>query len=497
MPVTGELVAGRYRLDRQLAAGGMGAVWLGHDELLRRTVAVKALHLQAGLEPAAREVVVQRAMREARITARLHHAHAVQMFDIVAEPDGPCLIMEYVHSRSLQDVVRTDGPLPIDAAARIGTQIAAALAAAHRAGIVHRDIKPGNILITDDGTAKITDFGISHAFDDVTLTTTGMVTGTPAFLAPEVARGAPSNFASDVYSLGVTLYFAVEGESPFGTDTNAMATLHRVASEPPRPPVRAGALTPLLGEMMAARPEDRPSMVDIANRLPDLHRDASDLSRRPTQRLAPVPPPPPPPTSSPRQPQLPPPPPAPPGQGQGSSRPSAVAVAVAVLAAVLAGVLIAQSGGSGSDPAASRTSATVSQTSTTPTSASASAKLSSEASTTASSTSTPPRDSGGAVTDADLATAVTQYFQLVPDNLDAGWARLTRHFQQTRAGGRSTYDTYWGSIDRVDVADVQGDAPRRASARLTYHYSNGQVVTQQTTFTFVRQGGELKIDGES
>src|SRR5262249_12697536 len=159
---------------------------------------------------------VQRAMREARITARLHHPNAVEVYDIVDEGAGPCLIMQYVPSRSLQEIARDSGPVSPVEAARIGTQVAGALAAAHRAGIVHRDVKPGNVLIAEDGTAKITDFGISHAFDDVSLTSTGLVMGTPAYLAPEIARGASSNFASDVYALGATLYMAVEGRPPFG-----------------------------------------------------------------------------------------------------------------------------------------------------------------------------------------------------------------------------------------------------------------------------------------
>ncbi len=167
--------------------------------------------------------------------------------------------------------MRTEGPIEPIAAARIGTQVAAALAAAHRAGIVHRDVKPGNILMGEDGTAKIADFGISHAVDDVSLTSTGLVTGTPAYLAPEVARGADSDFASDVYSLGATLYMAVEGHPPVGnTDSNPMAVLHRVASGEVLPPQRTGPLTGMLATMMSIDPSERPSMVDVANRLADV-----------------------------------------------------------------------------------------------------------------------------------------------------------------------------------------------------------------------------------
>ena len=548
MPVAGERIAERYRLKSRIAVGGMGEVWLGRDELLRRPVAIKTLHLQPGLAPADRDLVVQRAMREARITARLHHPHAVQVFDVLDQPDGPCLIMEYVPSRSLQDLVRGDGPRAVDDVARTGTQIAAALAAAHRAGIVHRDVKPGNVLIADDGTAKLTDFGISHAFDDVSLTSTGMVTGTPAFLAPEVARGAPSSFASDVYSLGVTLYFAVDGESPFGNDTNPMAILHRVASEPPRPPRGAGPLAPLLGEMMAAQPEDRPRMVDIPLRLTGLHLVPADVAEHtttplrtrpttpsPTREFAATPPPrrtappapptPPvrtaPPARTPPAQTAPPaqPPPSAPTARPAQSPPTGpdhrrrrpfVIAAVAALAAVavVVGILVSQSDGSGDHSAAGTASAGSSappRTSASPTTAqtpsqastSPPATTSSASSQAPTSTSTSTTPSTGPVTAAELTSAMTQYYQLVPGDLDAGWARLTTRFQKGRAGGRQAYDKYWNSISRVDVADVRADAPRTATARLTYHYTSGRTVTQTTTFTFVRQGGVLKIDAES
>jgi serine/threonine protein kinase len=511
VPEAGDRIGGRYRLDDHLAAGGMGTVWLGRDELLRRAVAVKSLHVQQGLSPADRELVAQRAMREARITARLHHPHAVQMFDVVDEPDGPCLIMEYVPSRSLQEVVRASGPLSPADAARVGTQIAAALAAAHRVGIVHRDVKPGNVLIADDGTAKITDFGISHAFDDVTLTSTGMVTGTPAFLAPEVARGASADFASDVYSLGATLYYAVEGDSPFGTDANPMAVLHRVASEPPRPARRAGPLTPLLAAMMSPRPSARPRMVDIASRLPDLHPvmatsadSDSTAVMTPTRAFA-APPPagPPPARPSPVRPHS-----FPAPAGTAGPQPRhrrgwlllVIAVVVVLAAAVTGTVLLSDSGGSGqaNGPASLTASASkrTSATSRHATSPSATASSTSP-SAQAPSSNDSPSTAEGKITDADLATAVQQYFQLVPAHLDAGWARLTAHFQNGRAQDRQTYGDYWGSISRVDVSDLQGHAPHSASARLTYHYKDGRVVTQQTTFRFVRQDGVLKIDDES
>ena len=162
------VIAGRYRLVSQIASGGMGIVWQAWDELLQRPVALKQLRPQPGLSADEAELTSQRAMREARITARLHHQHAVPVYDVVEYDGLPCLIMQYLPSTSLQSVVNGQGPLPPAEAARIGAEIASALAAAHAADIVHRDVKPGNVLIADDGSAKITDFGISHALGDTT-----------------------------------------------------------------------------------------------------------------------------------------------------------------------------------------------------------------------------------------------------------------------------------------------------------------------------------------
>ena len=495
-------IGGRYRLGRQLASGGMGTVWQGWDERLQRPVAVKKLHVRPGLTEIERGIAVKRVIREARLTARLHHPNAVQVFDIVDEGGSPCLIMQYVPSRSLQDVVRENGPLRPDEVARIGTQLAAALAAAHRAGIVHRDVTPGNVLIAEDGTAKITDFGISHAFDDITVTSTGMVTGTPAFLAPEVARGAASDFASDVYSLGATLYLAVEGNPPFGTDQNPMAVLHRVASGQSDPPTRGGSLTPMLNSMMSPNAAGRPAMVDVANTLPSLHAVTHDLPpssttqvitrQRPTALAAtavaadetlafriplpgrrPVPPP----TDRERHRSWP---------------PIVATVIVVALGAVLATVLLSGIGGGNNAASGPASSALASR--------SLSRSLSPSRSTSNPVTRTPTPSApiqNGPSANGELANAVVDYFNLVPGNLDAGWARLTPHFQRTKAQNRQTYDNFWNSVKHVSVISVHGEPPNHATAVLSYHYKDGRVVTQRTRFHLVRQRGALKIDGES
>ena len=292
MSAPDDLIAGRYRLVRLVGKGGMGSVWEAMDERLHRPVAVKQLHAQLGLSPDETELANQRAMREARITARLHHRHAVPVFDVVEHQGRPCLIMQFLPSMALSAVLREGGPLQPEEATQVGAQISSALAAAHAVGIVHRDVKPGNILIADDGAALITDFGISHAMGDTTLTATGLVHGTPAFLAPEVARGSESTFASDVFSFGSTLYAALEGAPPFGSDSNSIALLHRVASGEFPPPPHGGPLTPIVLQMLSLDPQARPSMKAAADTLRGLAArgaaPAAELSVTPTTPMEPV-----------------------------------------------------------------------------------------------------------------------------------------------------------------------------------------------------------------
>jgi serine/threonine protein kinase len=265
--VPGRLVAGRYRLLERIGGGGMGAVWLGRDELLDRRVAVKQVLPAAGADPGTTDQQRLRALREGRIAARLSHPHAISVYDVALEQGVPWLVMEYLPSRSLAAVIAEDGPLRTDQAAQVGAQLADALAAVHAAGIVHRDVKPANVLIGRgdrvDGLVKITDFGISHASGDVTLTQTGQITGTPAFLAPEVAQGSEMTPASDVFSLGATLYTCVEGQPPFGMDDNALRLLHRVAGGEIQPPRHAGSLERPVLRMLARDPADRPGMPEV------------------------------------------------------------------------------------------------------------------------------------------------------------------------------------------------------------------------------------------
>ncbi|WP_459715412.1 serine/threonine-protein kinase [Actinophytocola sp. KF-1] len=255
----GHLVAGRYRLVRPIGTGAMGMVWQGHDERLLRPVAVKKLLLRPGLGAAETNEKVARCLREGRIAARLQHPNAITVFDVVDEDGVPHLVMEYLPSRSLATAITEDGPLAPSAVAAVGAQVASALAAAHAAGIVHRDITPANILLGADGVAKLTDFGISRAVDDAAVTRTGLVAGTPAYLAPEVALGADPTPASDMFSLGSTLYAAVEGEPPFGLGPNVLGLLHSVACGEITPPRRSGPLTDVLLALLTTDPDARPT----------------------------------------------------------------------------------------------------------------------------------------------------------------------------------------------------------------------------------------------
>ncbi|WP_040525321.1 serine/threonine-protein kinase [Gordonia effusa] len=265
------LVAGRYRLRSRIGGGGMGTVWLAKDQLLDREVAVKQVISTEGMSDETADNMRQRAMREGRIAAKLAHRNAIAMHDVALDGGSPWLVMEYLPSRSVAQILHAVGTLDIAQAAQIGAQVADAMTEAHESGIVHRDIKPGNILISSAprsaGLVKITDFGISRAKDDVNLTQTGMITGTPAYFAPEVARGAEPTEASDVYSLGATVYTMVEGQPPFGVDDNALVLLHKVARAQINPMRRAGVLESVLLHLLEPSPANRPTMAQARDEL--------------------------------------------------------------------------------------------------------------------------------------------------------------------------------------------------------------------------------------
>ncbi|NPC99128.1 serine/threonine-protein kinase, partial [Nocardioides sp. zg-DK7169] len=255
------MIAGRYSLVREIGRGGMGAVWLGRDEVLGREVALKRIGPAAGHDDP--DVSLERAGREARLAARLNHPHVVAVFDLLREGEDQWLVMEHVAGSTLADLVRSAGSLSPDQAATLLSQAADALAAAHEAGIVHRDVKPSNILVTPDGEVKLTDFGIARGGTDLTLTRTGLVTGSPAYLAPEVASGQPASEASDVWSLGATLFHALAGHPPYDVGENLLGALYRIVHEEPPRVSDPGWLGPLLHATMATDPARRWSMPQV------------------------------------------------------------------------------------------------------------------------------------------------------------------------------------------------------------------------------------------
>ncbi|GAB2927981.1 serine/threonine-protein kinase [Nonomuraea fastidiosa] len=260
------LIAGRYQLLRELGRGGMGVVWEGRDTLLNRQVAIKEVLLPDSLSPADKERQLLRTAREARTAAKLNHPNVVAIYDVVEEGGRPWIVMELVSHPSVEQVVLTTGALPVREAASLGRQVLSALRAAHEAGILHRDVKPSNILWSEkDGRAVLMDFGIATVEGDVSLTSTGMVTGSPSFLAPERVRAENAGPASDLWSLGATLYACMVGRSPFDRG-DAMSTLNALLTEEPDyrriPPI----MHPILKGLLQKEPEDRVD-ADEADRL--------------------------------------------------------------------------------------------------------------------------------------------------------------------------------------------------------------------------------------
>jgi eukaryotic-like serine/threonine-protein kinase len=236
----------------------MGVVWRAHDVVLGREVAVKEVAFPASIPDAERHSARARVTREARAAARLNHPGVVTLYDVVTHQGGVFIVMELVEAPTLAELVRVEGPLSPERVAEIGSQLASALESAHRSGIVHRDVKPDNVLVPQAGAAKLADFGVASLAGDPRLTTTGVVIGSPAYMAPEQAQGEPIGPPADFWALGATLYFAVEGQPPFDKGSS-MATLAAVVNEAPQPMRRAGPLAPLIAALLAKDPQARPS----------------------------------------------------------------------------------------------------------------------------------------------------------------------------------------------------------------------------------------------
>ena len=564
-PVTtpGRLVAGRYRLKSQIGGGGMGTVWLARDELLGREVAIKQVLSPPGVAAAEADQQRQRALREGRIAARLSHPHAISVYDVALESGQPWLVMEYLTSRSLAAVLMEDGVLRVDQVAQIGAQVADALAATHAAGIVHRDVKPANILIGQggrvEGLVKITDFGISHASGDVTLTQTGQITGTPAYLSPEVAQGREMTEASDVFSLGATLYTCIEGQPPFGMEDNALGMLHRVAGGKITPPRRAGSLTEPLLRMLAAEPSDRPAMEEVRDELAKLAAGRNgdtttvllartDLGAAgqgrnstaafpaggtpdggtPAPAAAATPPP-----AAPMPPLRRPDPtrtrvdePVPAASGGGWAAPAAAGLgagtalatpdqaapspdrapgrrrglwlAVVLVTLALAG-LIAFFVTTMGDPGETDTTAADPTPST---SAEPTPEPTADAGsdTTAEETSSPATTTAPPPVDplsaASISSFLESYHQQVISDPRAAYAR-TGPTLRGAIGSENAYVNYWSQFSAVGVSDIQAtDGQNVATATLQLTYRNGGTESGRHQFTFLVQDGQLILDSD-
>ncbi|GAA2290542.1 serine/threonine protein kinase [Streptomyces kunmingensis] len=254
--VTGRLLAGRYRLGDVLGRGGMGTVWRAKDETLGRTVAVKELRFPSSIDEEEKRRLITRTLREAKAIARIRNNGAVTVFDVVDEDDRPWIVMELVEGKSLAEAVREDGLLEPKRAAEVGLAVLDVLRSAHREGILHRDVKPSNVLIAEDGRVVLTDFGIAQVEGDPSITSTGMLVGAPSYISPERARGHKPGPAADMWSLGGLLYAAVEGVPPYDKGS-AIATLTAVMTEPVDPPTNAGPLEKVIYGLLAKDPAQR------------------------------------------------------------------------------------------------------------------------------------------------------------------------------------------------------------------------------------------------
>jgi serine/threonine protein kinase len=502
-------VAGRYELTEHVGSGAMGMVWLARDLRLDRVVAVKELLLPSHLDEKQSEQVRRRAMREARIAARLQHPNAIAVYDVVEDDGQPWLIMEYLPSRSLAAVLAESGPLPVDDVVRIGGQLAAALAAAHKVSVVHRDVKPGNVLLGDSGAVKITDFGISRAVDDATATATGRSVGTPAFFSPEIAKGEDGGYPSDVFSLGATLYNAVEGTPPFGISENSIAQLHRVAEGVIRPPEKAGTLTPVLLRLLDPDPETRPTMAEAAEELavlaeisqptPTLVEEVPQVPVA-TASAAPADSPAPPASSTEPVPAT-----SPPSTEDEEKRRKRaifglIGVTVLLIAIVGAAFAFANRDRNPQTTQAGESTTTSAVATTTPAEqppAQTSATDTTQATTTTVPTSSTPTTTSSAPSpfSGTAGQAITAYFGLLPGNKEAAFARLTDGFKQRWNQTFESYTTgFWNGFSSVVASDVVEQSPTSVSATLTFTRTNGEVVVESHVYTLVQQDGQWLID---
>lgn len=461
------MIAGRYTLEREIGRGGSGTVHLALDEVLGRQVAIKRI----GLIPGSDNAELERAEREARLAAALNHPHVVSVFDLVDADDVRWLVMEFVDGETLSERVRSSGPLEATEAARLLGQTADALVEAHGLGIVHRDVKPSNILIAG-GDAKLNDFGIARAADDPSLTQTGLVTGSPAYLAPEVASGSSATPASDVWSLGATLYHAVTGRPPYEVGDNLIGALYKIVHEaPPRLPgdhPMAGLLTVMMNRDIEARwsmPRVRDELARIAHgqrstvpaTAPATGAPRQDTGVLPTvQQVAPDHP-------APR-----------PGH-PGARRWGLIAAAtVLAVAAVVAAYVLAGRDTPEAAPADSASTPSASQ---------------------ATGSSAPPLSAED--TRNQMDAFVASYLSTVTSDPRSAFEQLTPDFQEA-SGGYEGYMGWWGRVRSATLEEVESN-PSDLTVGYTVDYvmKSGARDTQRVRLQLERLDDQLLIAGEA
>src|SRR5580698_93277 len=278
---TGRVIAGRYRLQAPIGRGAMGVVWRARDQLLDRDVAVKEVQIAETLTEDERVNAYQRTLREAKTAARLNHPAVVTVYDVAEDEGRPWIVMQLIMAQSLDQVLATSGPLSPRRAAEVGRQLLSALTVAHAAGVLHRDVKPSNVLLGADDRAVLTDFGIATFQGDPRLTQTGMVMGSPGFTAPERIRGGDASPASDLWSLGATIYAAVEGRGPFEQRGGAITTMSAIINEDAPAAPHAAQLAPIIAALLRRDPSARPSAASAARQFAQVLPLLTDAPKAP------------------------------------------------------------------------------------------------------------------------------------------------------------------------------------------------------------------------
>ncbi len=462
----------------------MGAVWLGLDEVLGRQVALKRI----GLVPGADSTDLARAEREAWRAAHLNHPHVVAVFNFVvdAETEARWLVMEYVDGTTLAQLVKDQGALPPDDAAPLLWQAADALAAAHAAGIVHRDVKPSNILVDRDWQVKLTDFGIARIAADPSLTQTGMVIGSPAYLAPEVAAGQRGDEAADVWSLGATLFHVLAGRPPYDIGDHVLSGLYRIVNEePPRLP-DAGWLAPLLDATLVKDPTQRWSMAQVRDYLAAPHATAPVPVPPPEEATATLPvaddPAPPAPAAESVAPV---PPPAEPRRGLTRRGTTGLLVGLALLLVLALGVFLVlpDRGPSTTDAGGGRSPSASSSPSASPSSRTPSASPSPSA------TRKPKPTAAG------MERFIRDYLATVGTNPDAAWTKLTPKFQR-QSGGLAKYRKFWTGAGPGHVLALSAD-PSALVVSYRVKFENFGTGRATTVLGLVFRDGRYLIDSEA